>query len=146
MKNATVSLLVIIISIITLSCKPPVVNNSESIKNIFNLSSFRIEIENSGCFNKSRHTFTATKRKNGYNIKSNETEKSKLIPFLKMDSLKDFLVTRKLNKPLCKCSTMEYIKLSNNEYSVDYSNRCCSGKEATFINDFLGYYELSSQD
>jgi hypothetical protein len=135
-------LLLIILIALNYSCEPKVKNDSETLEKVFAMSNFDIEIRTSGCFHGSEDYFTVDKENDGYILKSKKTNKSHLISYAKMDSLKDFL-KNKIGKEITGgCTSSEYIRIGTIFNSIDYAHRHCSGIEGTILKDLLNYREL----
>ncbi len=134
--------LILLIAVL-FSCKPRIKNDSETLKKVFSMSDFNIEILNQGCLTgTSIDYFSVKKKDNGFILKSNKTSRSHFVSQINMDSLKNYLKTKIGKEVSGGCTSSEYIRIGTLFNSVDYEHRHCSGIEATIINDLLNYYEL----
>lgn len=135
-------LLFIVLIPVLIACNPIINNNEQTLDQIFARSSFDIEIQSYGCFGGDTQLLHLTKEDNGYLVEVQSTGRSHLIAADKVDSLRLYLKPRIGKKEGAGCTTYENIRIGTLFSSVDYEHNYCSGKEATFMNDLLGYHQL----
>tara|TARA_R110002073_G_scaffold313380_3_gene485306 strand:+ start:16589 stop:17026 length:438 start_codon:yes stop_codon:yes gene_type:complete len=133
--------LLIILSILFLSCEPRIKNNIDTLDKVFEKSEIDMQISNWGCFGGSDELFTLKKIDKGYLLKSKRTSKSLVLTNGKRDSLYHYMKNRmgKVNEYYCTSS--QYIRIGDFFNSVDYKHNDCS-EEREMLNKILGYYEL----